>query len=205
MSHIVPKKFPNLVGSGGMIEPFLAMLDAYNFTFTGHGVFSHPGFRREKAKSRNKRKNNNKRADTRKQPRFPDALYLALQDNSISDVISWTENGKSVWVKDKDRLVTEVYPKHFQWMVKMQDFYNGLCNYNFKAESRGAGKYSNPDFRRDSPNLVVKSKNSSAAKRRAAEQVRKHEAEMKSVYAMAGIKVNKPPFIVQHQNNNGKV
>jgi len=184
---VLPKYFSSTCD----LERFLSLLDSHDFTFTGHGVFSHPGFHREKFKK--KKKSVARRAETRKQPRFPDALFLALQDDSIKHIISWTDDGKSIWVKDKDLLVTEVYPKHFSWMIKMQDFYNGLCNYNFKAEARGAGKYSNPDFRRDSPGLVVKSKNSSAAKKRAAQRAKQQVEDMKEAYKKAGFDADKIP------------
>jgi len=75
-------------------------------------------------------------------------LYELADDPSNNEVVSWTEQGDGIFIKDCDLFVDEIIPKYFKH-GKMSSFIRQLNMYYFKHYKNVGSKgkiYRHPQF-----------------------------------------------------------
>ncbi|KAL7571962.1 hypothetical protein ACA910_001624 [Epithemia clementina (nom. ined.)] len=93
---------------------------------------------------------------------FPQRLLAVLNDDSLSDIISWLPHGKSFVIIRPDVFTEKVMPNYFppvdaRGSTKYPSFTRKLNRWGFRQATRGpdTGAFHHPFFQRDRPELCV--------------------------------------------------
>jgi len=97
---------------------------------------------------------------------FPMKLMQILSQIDWKDIISWTPNGKSFMIYDKEKLMQVISPNFFLDETKYDSFRKKLRRWGFEVVRRGAncGAFHHQYFQRD--NLLLCSKMTASKKKR---------------------------------------
>lgn len=83
---------------------------------------------------------------------FPIKLMEMLENDAISDIISWLPDGEAFMIHDKKRLSSEVLPMYFHSSIKYSSFTRRLNRWKFMllpAGCRSKSVYQHPVFRKN--------------------------------------------------------
>jgi hypothetical protein len=91
-------------------------------------------------------------------PTFPQQLMTVLENDTISDVITWLPHGKGWVIRDKKRFAAEVLPKYFEKKSKWTSFTRKLNRWSFTRVTRGeeVGAYYHPMFQKGNHHMCMK-------------------------------------------------
>ncbi|KAG7343411.1 HSF-type DNA-binding protein [Nitzschia inconspicua] len=88
---------------------------------------------------------------------FPLKLMSILENEAVSDVISWLPHGRGFRVHDQQRFENEVCPAYFGQRSKFSSFARKLNRWNFSRVMKGAdaGSFYHPSFQRGNRKLCA--------------------------------------------------
>jgi hypothetical protein len=142
-SFSLPKKGSNETSSSGVISDDDELTTGKTTT-------------KASASSNNNNNNNNKK----NKDIFPQVLMKILDDQSLSEIVSWLPHGQSFVIIRPDLFVEQVVPKYLPegGSTKYPSFTRKLNRWGFRQQTRGSdtGAFHHPYFLRDQRDLCLK-------------------------------------------------